>query len=43
MDHRWGDTLSISNVLSYSFQVQLTNGSQDRNKCAFTYVCFKAD
>ena len=43
MDHRWGDTLSISNVLSYSFQVQLTNGSQDSNKCAFTYVCFKAD
>ena len=43
MDHRWGDTLSISNVLSYSFQVQLTNGNQDRNQCAFTYVCFKAD
>ena len=43
MEHRWGDTLSISNVSSYSFQVQLTNGNQDRNKCAFTYVCFKAD
>ena len=43
MDHRWGDTLSISNVSSSSFQVQLTNGNQDRNQCAFTYVCFKAD
>lgn len=43
MEHRWGDTLSISNVSSYSFQVQLTNGNQDRNQCAFTYVCFKAD
>ena len=43
MDHRWGDTLSISNVSSYSFQVQLTNGNQDRNQCAFTYVCSKAD
>ena len=43
MEHRWGDTLSISNVSSYSFQVQLTNGNQDRNQCAFTYVCCKAD
>ena len=43
MEHRWGDTLSISNVSSSSFQVQLTNGNQDRNQCAFTYVCCKAD